>query len=261
MESDIVENEGKRENPASPEKTEKSCPEPITFYILIRGRNCARYIEKCIRTIRRQDYSNWKAVISLDKPTDNSEVITRRLIEGDNRFYLSINNHHLGVCGNMFKVIRVCGKTFFPDDEDIVVVVDADDWITKDALFKHYEKYRKYNALITHGSYMKLSKSKKTKISRPYPKSGNVRRLAWRGSHLKTIKWKVVKHAKAEWFQHNGKWLEAASDLALMFNCIEIAGINNVFHVKEVVYYWNDHVTKKKEKIQGKCAKILRRLK
>lgn len=161
----------------------------------------------------------------------------------------------------MFKIIRVAGKAFYPDDEDVVAVVDADDWITKTALTKIYAKYRKYDALITHGSYMKMTRHRRTKISKPYPRKGNVRLLAWRGSHLKTIKWKIAKKAKAEWFMHNERWLEAASDWALMFNCIEIAGLKNVFHVHDIIYYWNDKVTKKKMRMQKECSKILRRQK
>ena len=231
-----------------------------TFIFLIRGRNCEKTIGKCIRSIKRQTYPNWKTVISLDAPTDNSLDVAAKIIDDDKRFYLFNNKKNYGVCGNMYLIIRETKMALNPDDKNVAAVVDADDYIGKNALKTIEKVYRKHpETLITHGSYKKMSKGNRTKISRPYPKSGNIRKFPWRGSHLKTFKWKIIKQAKPSWFQHNGKWLQAASDLALMFNCVEIAGLNRVRHIHKVIYYWNDHVTKRKKMLQKKCEKLLRK--
>jgi len=159
----------------------------------------------------------------------------------------------------MYHIIRYTSKTFLPYDSNVGVVVDADDWISKDALRTVEKVFRKHpDALITHGSYKKMSRGRRTKISRPYPKHGNIRKLPWRGSHMKTIKWKILKKARPSWFQHKGKWLGAASDLALMFNCVEISGLNKTKHVYKVIYYWNDNTTKRKRMLEKKCEKVLR---
>lgn len=227
--------------------------------MLIRGRNCARTIEKCIRSIRRQTYPYWKAVISLDVPTDNSVEFTEKIIGADDRFKLSCNAEHLGVCGNMYNILFKA-LYFRPGADTFCAIVDADDFIAKDALATVAQVICKEpNVKITHGSYMKLSKKRRTKISNVNIQKGNIRKMPWRSSHLKVINWQILlKGAKAEWFQHKGKWLQAASDLALMFPCIEIAGLENVRHIHKIIYYWNDHVTKKKRALQKKCEKIIR---
>ena len=199
-------------------------------------------------------------MISLDAPTDNSIEVTKKLIADDDRFYLIVNKKRLGVCHNMYAIIKQTEKILEPQDRDVTAVIDADDYVSKDAFATVERVYRKHpNTRITHGSYKKRSKGRRTKISKPNPKRGNIRKLLWRASHLKTIKWKIIKQVKPDWFKHKGKWLEAASDLALMFPCIELAGLKRVRHVHKVIYYWNDHMTKRKKILQKQCERRLRK--
>jgi hypothetical protein len=193
----------------------------------------------------------------LDEPTDGSEA----LVKETERVKLVVNPKRLGLGRNMHNVIVQADKTFQPRGGDVGFVLDADDWLDKTAL-KHEEVvYRKHpKTLITHGSYIKESRGRKTKISRPYPKSGNVRKLPWRGSHLKAFRWKLVKHVSPKWWQHKGKWLDAASDLALMFNLIDIAGLRRTRHIPQAIYHWRDNTPSKTGRsAQKRCEKILRR--
>jgi glycosyltransferase involved in cell wall biosynthesis len=191
---------------------------------------------------------------------DNSVIVTNAAIKDDSRFVLSTNLNNFGLCRNMYSIIGLTKHVFKPDNDDVAAVVDADDYISKEALATVERVYREHSdTLITHGSYKKISKGRRTKISKPYPRNGDIRKLSWRGSHLKTIKWRIIKQAKPQWFQHGGKWLEAASDLALMFGCIGITGLKKVRHIHKVIYYWNDHVTLRKKRLQRKCEKLLRK--
>lgn len=230
--------------------------------MLIRGRNCEKSIKKCVRSIRRQTYSRWKAVISLDDPLDNSIEETRIAVADDNRFVILVNSMHNGLCKNMYSIIKSADNLFSPSDRAVALVIDADDFVSKVAFRTVANAFTKDSQVaITHGSYMKMSRSKRTKVSQPYPRKGNIRKLPWRGSHLKAIRWDIIKKAKPKWFQYNGVWLEAASDLALMFNCVESAGgLSRVKHIHRIIYYWNDNVTKKKKVAQRRCERILRAL-
>lgn len=229
--------------------------------MLIRGRNCEKEIEKCIRSIQRQTYPYWKAVISLDAPTDNSFVKLHNILKLQTvyKFDCFVGDTQVGVCGNMYRVVKQAELVFSPTDSDVAVVVDADDFISKDALATIEKAYREHdNIAVTHGSYLKMSKGKRTRVSKANPIKGDIRKLPWRSSHLKSIKWGILKQINKYWFMHKGKWLEAASDLALMFPCIEIAGLENVHYIHKVIYYWNDHVTKRKRVLEKKCEKIIR---
>ncbi|MCE5265131.1 MAG: hypothetical protein LLG97_16565, partial [Deltaproteobacteria bacterium] len=56
--------------------------------------------------------------------------------------------------------------------------------------------------------------------------------------HLKTFKYKVFKHIPQQYFMHDGKYGKAASDLALMFSIIEIAGMENTHFIKDPIYWY-----------------------
>lgn len=198
-------------------------------------------------------------MISLDCPTDDSCSKVDGLVGFDERFTVVVNRNHFGLCKNMYAIIAQAARRLHPQDADVAVVVDADDHIAKDAFATIEEVFRKNPGVyITHGSYMKMSVHRRTKVSRPNIKKGSIRKLPWRSSHLKAIEWEVIRQAKPSWFQHKGIWLEAASDLALMFPCIELVGLSRVKHIHKVIYYWNDHMTKKKRVAQKRCEKILR---
>ena len=159
----------------------------------------------------------------------------------------------------MFCIVADASRLLKPEKDAVAAILDADDYLAKRAFEIVAEKYVRYPEIkITHGSYMKVSKGKRTKVSRAYPKSGDIRKLPWRGSHLKTIKWDVIVWVRMKWFTYRGKWLEAASDLALMFGCVGIVGLGRVKHIHDIIYYWNDNATEKKRIAQKRCEKILR---
>jgi len=230
----------------------------VEFIVVIRGRNCEKYIAKCLHSLQKQTHTNWRAMVVLDAPKDNSpQVVASIQDKPGGPIYWHVNEEHKGLCHNMYFAIKWAASILRPNDDTVFVILDADDKLSPTALqtvARVYEKHPK--TLVTHGSYIKLSKGRKTKVSKPYPKSGNVRKLPWRASHLKTMKWKVLKHIDYKWFQHKGKWLEAASDLALMFPVIELAGLKNVRHIPDPIYIWRDN--KNMVKIQRKCERILR---
>ena len=244
----------------SPESCDKTHQKPIRFIVVIRGRNCKKYIGDCLYSLQKQTYKNWQAMVVLDAPTDGSEHVAANYNHFGSNIHLYINQEHRGLCHNMFFAIKWAACILKPNNDTVFVILDADDWLSKTALQRIERVYRKYpKTLITHGSYLKLSVSRKTKISKPYPKHGNVRKLPWRASHTKSIKWKILKNIKDEWFQHKGKWLPAASDLALMFPCIELAGLKHVKHIPQITYFWRNNTPSKTDrKIQVKCEKILR---
>lgn len=231
----------------------------IRFVVVIRGRNCEKYLDKCLHSLEKQTYKNWVAMLVLDDNTDKSHLIANEWRYKDERIAVLRNTTRLGLCQNMHNAIMCASRIWKAVDEDVFSILDADDWLSHKALEKVARVFRKHpKILITHGSYIKLSKGRKTRISRPYPKHGNVRKLPWHGSHAKMIKWRILKHIQEDWFKHKGEWLRAASDLALMFPCIEIAGLKRVRHISRVTYYWNDNVTKDKRIVEIECEKILR---
>jgi len=231
----------------------------MTYRFIIRGRNCRKYATICLASVMNQKLTNWHAHIVLDQPEDGSDKLVADIIKSSplgEKFSLVVNSERKGLARNIYEF----PKTLNADPEDVFCFVDADDWITTDALEAVNKKYSKENILITHGSYIKVSKSRTTRISKKYPKGANVRTHPWRGSHLKTVKAKLFDRLPEHCMKmDNGDWLPAASDLAIMIPLMELAGLKRVAHVKTPIYYWRDkteHTTNRE--MQKQCEKIIR---
>ncbi len=227
------------------------------FKVLIRGRNCAKYISKCLNSLQKQSRL-WDALVILDDPEDESYKIAKDFAIVDRRITVIKRSQRKGLAYNMYHGLLELKDTLDATDKDIAVILDADDWLREDALKIVNKAYEK-GYLLTYGSYVKVSKGRRTKISNPYPEC-DVRRHSWRASHLKSFKYKLFKHLKAEDFKHKGDWLPAASDVALMLPLIELAGLKNCKHIHDTIYYWRDSTPfKTNVEKQKKSEKIIRK--
>ena len=228
----------------------------MTYHFLVRGRNCQKYLKQCLMSILEQP-AEVVVHLSLDDPQDDSLELAAFFHNKSKNLFININEKRLGLCGNMWYGLNLINQS--ADPEDVVCIVDADDYLHPRAL-KHVEREYKYSrTLVTHGSYIKLSKGRRTRVSKPYGSWENIRKSPWRASHLKTFKAKLIGSLNKEMFMHNGEYLEAASDLALMFPLCELAGWDRVKFIKKAIYNWRDNTPyKTKVKSQIKCEDILR---
>ena len=75
-----------------------------------------------------QDYDNWEMYIFDDASTDNSVEVAEKTINGDNRIKIIKNPKNMGAVYNKtFNFVKVCD----PEDEDIIVTLDGDDFFNK----------------------------------------------------------------------------------------------------------------------------------
>lgn len=120
-----------------------------------------------------------------------------------------------------------------PDDA-IVVSLDGDDWLTPGALERVQAEYDA-GALVTYGSF-------KYADGRPgfaRQLEGDPRTSPWVTTHLKTFRAGLFRRIDPRHLQDaQGRWLEHARDLALMFPLLELAGPRAHF-VPDVLYVYN----------------------
>jgi len=204
--------------------------------IIIRGRNCEKYLIECLNSIRVNAFDEWQAYIILDNPEDRSAILVKAFLKLDSRFNLQVNKKQYGVAANIWKGIKFAN----PKPEDIIAIVDADDTIRSKSLGLINDKYLNNSSLLlTHGSFYRMDKKRSTKTSRAYSPNKPVRKQSWRASHLKTFKFKLFQHFQKEWLKDaNGNWLQAASDVALMMPLIELAGFDRIKFIKQITYEW-----------------------
>ena len=208
------------------------------IHVLIRARNAEKYIMKCLNSLKAQTHKQWTAWVMLDDPEDKTVDLVKKFMATNENVWMFNNDRRRGLGWQMFHgLIRIEGQ---PDD--IVAILDGDDTLHPNALKVIQKVYDTYpGTLATHGSYIKHTKKARTRISKAYPKGCDVRNFKWHASHLKTFRLRMIYHLRADMFQdQRGKWLDAASDLALMFPLIEIAGLERVKFVEKEIYFWNN---------------------
>jgi len=223
--------------------------------LVIRGRNCANYIADSLKSALKQNV-DFRAFVVLDAPKDGAQ----KYVIKDDRIKTHVHAERKGLCFNMWFGINRAIDVWNLKDEDVIGILDADDKLLRGAFKIVNKRYNNNpNLLLTYGSFIKKTKGRKTKTSKAYPANANVRQWPWRGSHFKTFKVKLFKHLKEDAFKHKGEWLNAASDLALMFPLMELAGLDRCKHISKPIYEWRDsYADSSNSKWQKQCVKIIR---
>ena len=213
--------------------------ERIMFKVLVAGGPCERWIKQCIDSILEQKRVDFEVLVSLDN-YDNAQTIVEKY--SDERIKMLLNDDRMG---GLYNIVRA-SKLSHIDDADILVFMDGDDWlIGTDALYTVWSVYNQHpETLVTHGGW-------KSNMSVEYDNTEtlwayteeefkHLRSVRWRGTQLKTMRYRVFKHINPEDFKDaNGDWLFRAGDHALMFPALEMAGYHRTKCVKEKIYLYN----------------------
>ena len=143
------------------------------------------------------------------------------------------------------------------------ILVDGDDYLySGDVLDILHEKYINTNCLITYGSHLSSKGIQGKKYPSLIRKLNLYRKYFWYASHLKTFRhdlWLSIN--KSDFLTHNGNYFSVASDLAIMFPMLEMAGDRQEF-MQDLLYVYNDknpisdHKIRRKEQIVA--AKVIR---
>lgn len=236
--------------------------------IITVGCRAEQYINKCIDSLLSQTYLDWECCIVLDPSNDNT--YTNALEYKSDKIKVFQNKEKRYAIGNISYAVKMLSC----EDDDILAWVDADDWLATDKALEIVMEYYNKNPelLVTHGSWKPFPNGKARTNNAPYSKydfKKGIRDLsmgAWRGSHLRTMKYKVYRHINQdrEFKWPNGNWLESSYDMSLMYPALEMAGYERVKFVPEILYIYNRETKYNDDKINGriqsKCCEYLIRL-
>lgn len=116
--------------------------------------NAEKYLKRSIESILNQSYNNLEIILIDDASTDNSKEIIKKYASMDKRirtFYSEINQ-------GVSKSRNIGLKSF---SGDYVLFMDADDYITKDAIKIMVEKAIKYNSDFVDSYQLVIYENKK----------------------------------------------------------------------------------------------------
>lgn len=186
------------------------------MYVIICGLDCAETIERCLNSLEMQTFQAWTTEVSMD-------------YAGSNRKYLLLNT---------IESILRCN----PDPEDIIVCLDADDFLCDETALQIINNAYEHDKdlLLTYGSYVNLSTNKPGKFCGAYKDGENFRTSLWRGTHLKTFKFKLYERIPHEELKRGGAYLRCCADRALMLPMLEMAGHERIKFIPTLIYCYND---------------------
>lgn len=231
------------------------------FKVVLTGWSAEKYIDKCLESLFSQTYHNWEAQLILDPSEDTSYMKAAKWC--GSKLNVCLNGSRKLALNNVVNAINLLS----PHDEDVIVLIDADDWLSGidslDIINSYYEKYS--NLQVTHGSWLPYPNEYADTNNEPYTKvdfDNNFRKLPWRASHLKTFKYKIWKQIKNEDLRDElGNYIRYAWDLAIMWPLLELSGFDRVKFIPEKVYVYNQEnvnsVSFTNVKEQRECAEYI----
>jgi len=223
------------------------------FNIIVPVFNSERFLEKCLNSIIKQSYKDFRVQVVDDCSTDSSYEVASDICANYDNFHLRKNSRRLGALNNINQMLSINIKE---PSRTIDILLDGDDYLySGDVLNILYEKYLNTNCLITYGSHLSSNGVQGKKYPRLIREFNLYRKYFWYASHLKTFRhdlWLSINHK--DLLDKNGKYFSVASDLAIMFPMLEMAGNRQEF-IEDLLYVYNDqnpisdHKIRRKEQI------------
>lgn len=217
------------------------------FVIIIPSYNNEVYVERNLISVLSQEYDNYRVIYIDDSSTDNTyEKVLTCIKEQDKmeRVNLIRNETNRKALCNLYHAIHSCR------DEEIVILLDGDDWLSNNSVLKELNRYyNDPNVWLTYGQYITYPKYElgisREPIFKAHLKYGNLRKVGpfskstdWFFSHLRTFYAGLFKKIKKEDLLYNGEFFSSAWDFAILFPMVEMAREHAVY-IPNVLYIYN----------------------
>ena len=230
------------------------------FVIVVPSYNNELYCETNLASILGQNYSNYRIIYTDDHSSDKTVEKVESIVAKSSKakhFTLVKNDVRLGAMENLYNMINEC------DDDEIVVTVDGDDWLTSsNVLTKLNDIYTNNDVWLTYGQH-KRTDNMPYDLSAQYPDDvitkNAFREYRWSASHLRTFYAWLFKRIKKMDLMFHGKFFEMTYDLAIMFPMLEMAGKRSKF-LPDVFYVYNRDNVLNDNKVSMKTQSTLDRL-
>jgi glycosyltransferase involved in cell wall biosynthesis len=217
------------------------------FIIITTCYNVEPYIQMNIYMNKFQTYQDVLYVYVDDNSKDTTYDTIQNLIKDDNRFLL-IKNTNNGSQGKAFMyAIDYLEQNKLISDQDIIVEVDGDDWLSSPFVLEYLNQIYQYPSIwMTYGQYQ-IYPTGQTGGHYHMDINDNVniqnkhRLVDFPYSHLKTYKyWLFNKINRNDLIDPStGEIFSAAWDHVLCLPMVEMAGKEHIYRFDEILYILN----------------------
>ncbi|RTL07410.1 glycosyltransferase family 2 protein [Candidatus Dependentiae bacterium] len=214
--------------------------------------NNEQWVEKNLSMIISQKYHNFKIIIVDDASTDNTSSIIQTFIKShgiEEKTTFIQNKLRKRKLANLYDVL------YTVEDEEIVVIIDGDDWLAHPYVFSYINNLYNTDIFFTYGQYQNIPASESIAwgfnpmgYAKPVPEfivnNQSYRKGPFYYMHLRTFKGWIFKLIQlkdlitdtVEGFV--GDFFPASNDLAMYYPIVEMAH-TKVHFVKDIVYMRN----------------------
>lgn len=209
--------------------------------IIIPLYNVEEWIKKTIRSVKLQRYENYHCFLVDDISTDSSKEVIQNEIQDNDKFTLIVNTEKKYALKNIYDTIKLSN----PKKNDIILLLDGDDWLASKDVFSTINKvYNEQGCWMTYGSYIEYPSKKRGKFSKQIEKrvieTSSYRSTEWCSSHLRTFLFGLWDKINEQDLinPETKRFVKAAWDLAFMFPMLEMAG-EKAFYIEDLLYVYN----------------------
>lgn len=211
------------------------------FKIITTCYNCELFIKQCIESALAQKQNDWEMYIIDDASEDNSVEVATEVANGDPRIKIIKNNKNIGSLYNKTSNFIHHAK---PDDEDVIVTLDGDDYLSSKYALCYLKKIYSQGYWLSYGGFIASEKSF-------YAAPDHLTPIDWKRSlrnqrfcitHLRSHKFFLLKNVRDKDLRHrNGVLFKFPEDIILNIPMAEMAGEDKCYFLKEKTYAYRIH--------------------
>lgn len=209
-------------------------------HVIIPAYDCLDALRNSVYSVASQDYAPMTVVISDDaSPSEAQRAFVAE--SGQRPGWTSIQRtERVGALRNIHEAIIAAN----PKPEDIIVLVDGDDWLEgQHAISTIAAAYHDPNVWLTYGSYRTEPPTEEAHPAEPYPAEVIANRTfrddLLRFNHPLSFKgflWAEL--GPDDFTDDDGNWLFYGYDEAIMYPLLEVAGEHHR-HLTDTLYVYN----------------------
>lgn len=214
------------------------------FRVITPAYNCQKEIEQTIISVVGQDYKDWSMTIIDDLSTDDTfekcKNIAKKFHVEEKINVISRKEKHGEVRNTLVEVEKL-------EEEDVVVRLDAGDWLTDLGCFTILDSvYKRYDPAVAWSAHRWSFTN--TNISGPLDPNKSVYEQPWKSSHLKTFRVRDFKGINpANFMDTEGNFIMIACDQAVFLPMLERARRKNrpLVFIPHLMYHYNIDLERK----------------
>jgi glycosyltransferase involved in cell wall biosynthesis len=205
--------------------------------------NKEKWIGFNVNSIKQQSYKNFIVVYAYDESSDDTLQELNKNVGKDDRFHIVFNKNKDSQISNFMYAYEYMKSLNQIEPEDIIVEVDADDWLLHPFVFDYLNQaYQDPNIWMSYGHYIEYPSGRVGGHFNMYlPEDNNIRQNPFAYSHLKTYKAWLFDKVPREYLidSRTDKYWRTTADFAMCMPMVEMAGKDRIVRFDQPVYVYN----------------------